>query len=187
MIGSAPRAFGHRVGNRIAFGYAMQPLLNALTRWIDPSCISGPSITSECADVCPRCGASSLCRSYTRWHERWRKILGSRPYRCQACLHRAWRRPFPEHTETIPPEAIEVLQPSLPLNIDLKALDSPAVFVRAPNADSYLAYASLDWQIRALIGVFNRRLAEVDGANRRRFAGRSLSVKAAALPQHLRP
>ena len=99
--------------------------------------------------TCARIAAHSALRQwYTRWHERSRKIFGSRPYRCQTCYQRTWLRPFPEQAQTSL-ETIQAPQPSW--TIDLKDLDRDGQSLDAPKADPFLAYASVDWQIRGLL------------------------------------
>ena len=112
---------------------------------------------SDKAHVCAHCGASALRRSYTRWHERSRKIFGSRPYRCQTCYQRTWLRPFPEQAQT----SLETIESQPSWTIDLKDLDRNEQSLDAPKADPFLAYASVDWQIRGLLEAL-KRLAELD-------------------------
>jgi hypothetical protein len=110
---------------------------------------------------CPECGSLNLSRSFVRWHERWRKILPARPYRCRDCRHRVWRNPTAVSSA---PAVVEFRdpQPSQVVEIDLRVLDHTPEAVQSPGALLYLDASRIDWQVRGLLRSLEGRLQELD-------------------------
>jgi len=81
----------------------------------------------EASGVCPRCAGSQLRRSHIRWnwYERWRILLPSRPYQCQRCAYRIWKRPVQQVARTSGPAEMAFAMPETrSLRIDLSDLDA---------------------------------------------------------------